>query len=1328
MPPNTRSASVAKRLAKAAREDLEAHAHQHSRGHAITLILRDKEHSEVKHLAGLAGALERSERLVIEAGPGTGKSTTLLQLGYEILSADNAIAALVPLSVWSPRSEGLLQYLPHVGAYRGFSPQHFMLLAHYGKLVLLLDGWNEVAVGARLKCMSEVESLLRQYPLLGIAVTSRSRQSVPFKGRTITVDALSEEQQTAIARELRGSEGEQLLDRAWRTPGVRDLVTVPLYLAALLADRAGGAFPTTKDEILRDFIALHESLPVRALALRLKVGRFHRNYLRGLAIDGVRKGATGSTAVEARKIVAGVAERLLHEHQITQLPDPDEVLDALADHHLLIRSDDGGDGTVEFKHQQIQEWLASGEVARLMLAAFRGDANAQQILRVEIIDRPPWEEAILFACEHLSRRDDEGRKAVSSVVVQTLSIDPILAADIIYRSTEGVWQLAKDAVVAMVNRWHAPGRVDRAARFMVTSGRAEFAEPVWRLINNKDRNVCLSALRAARRFRPSVLGPGSDEHLAALDADKRSTVTSEVILNGGTEGIEFVVSYSAKEADEEVQTEIIEALLFRRATRHALELLNKAPQSVWEKLSERRYTASEMGDEGAARRLKELREGRREADADKAVEISALLREEFNTESLERIETAIASPELDFKVDRADAALREALRVVPKAVAAGLATRIVAGLTLPFRCYELLDCLAPSDQGPLVDLVLDRKTDPERVTAAARGVGVKTVSLLIAELLAQAAGLDRSSSQEARDEFNKLEGVIGSTRGDAFVAGLLTHANTEDLRRIEILAELFSGHGHDFEGGQVVAGAKDLAAFKQRLIEWSETVLADPASTRKQYGEVAKAVSRLRVPELVAPLRRLLIDDLRRWKLAKEQAREARARKQLGPADANHSYVFQYGAAFAAIGTDTVAEVMQEMLSDPDFGLEAARVLRLLWRAKSGQPQERPGVFGTTWPNYSYVSVARANRQQAKEASTPLAVPIFAEIGSLCRGHDEKEHARALDLAVVALDMPHTSQEHVLQALMNLPVPLTRKRRLMISRTLAGEIIEADTVFAGYQAFLEEAKLKPWLLDEKQYDLPEWLELLAFSDRPMRVVEAIDLLEPAYRRQPWMHRRLVAALGHATNTGVEVLLALAGKDEGFLDMREWSSALFNLGSEKAIIGLLDTVVEKGRPHGNDGVDQYQLSRDLAKAATEQPRLRHLLSERYDKATRHRAIRILEGALSEFPDEETVLTIVKRYISMKRRFDGDLCRVLDHVISTRIPSERWQGAVETQSVPIANLRRCLFGLIDEKDAGDLVRSCLTYVDEQRDENGRPDGEPRHPDIAAGKPWPVVDVTA
>jgi hypothetical protein len=121
-------------------------------------------------------------------------------------------------------------------------------------------------------------------------------------------------------------------------------------------------------------------------------------------------------------------------------------------------------------------------------------------LRVDILDQPAWEETILFACERASRDDQAGVAAVAAAIATALPIDPILAAEMIYRAAEDVWTRVPDHVLVFVGRWHAPGVADRAVRFMITSGRPEFAEQVWPLVENPDSQVHLTAMRAARRF------------------------------------------------------------------------------------------------------------------------------------------------------------------------------------------------------------------------------------------------------------------------------------------------------------------------------------------------------------------------------------------------------------------------------------------------------------------------------------------------------------------------------------------------------------------------------------------------------------------------------------------------------------------------------------------------------------------------------------------------------------------------------------------------------------------------------------------------------------
>src|SRR3546814_18896129 len=76
----------------------------------------------------------------------------------------------------------------------------------------------------------------------------------------------------------------------------------------------------------------------------------------------------------------------------------------------------------------------------------------------------------------------------------------------IFRATDEVWAPIGTEMRSLAEQWHAPGKVDRAVRFMIASGRPEFADLLWPLISHANTQVHLPALRAAKRFRPSVLG------------------------------------------------------------------------------------------------------------------------------------------------------------------------------------------------------------------------------------------------------------------------------------------------------------------------------------------------------------------------------------------------------------------------------------------------------------------------------------------------------------------------------------------------------------------------------------------------------------------------------------------------------------------------------------------------------------------------------------------------------------------------------------------------------------------------------------------------------
>ena len=591
------------RLRKAATSDLDRFkATPEWPSHAIALNLRlNGSDAPAINVSQCAAGIAATGELSIVAPPGTGKSTTLVQLTEAILALDGKVALFVPLNEWSCQASGVLVYLTHRAAFQDVREQDLMLLAAHGRLALALDAWNELDPVSRNRAITEVLRLRRDFPLLELAISTRRQAlDLPISGPTIEIQPLSEDQQIEIAHAA-GAKGEALLDQAWRVPGLRELVSIPLYLHALLHRAPDGAMPTTKEEILRIFVDEHERSPENADVLDARLHGLHGEILCALSVEATTSANTAISERRARKVISEAVSRLKGEGQITEQPQPKDVLDLLVDHHTLVRS--GDKGGVSFQHQQIQEWYASFEVDKLLLAAAAGDSDAATYLRVKVLDLPMWEEAILFSCERLSRADQRSVEAVATAILDSLSIDPMLTAKMIYRSSPAAWEVIKDRVIAYGSRWHTKGKVDRAVRFMIATGKAEFASLIWPLVANPDNQVYLAALRAAERFRPTVLGDDARKKLTELPDEIREHVLGEIASQSGMDGMELAVEVAKTDLNPQVQFAVVEALQFRRGDRLVKKLLKTATPTVWSLLAKKGY-AGEIADPEAAARLR----------------------------------------------------------------------------------------------------------------------------------------------------------------------------------------------------------------------------------------------------------------------------------------------------------------------------------------------------------------------------------------------------------------------------------------------------------------------------------------------------------------------------------------------------------------------------------------------------------------------------------------------------------------------------------------------------------------------------------------------------
>ncbi|MFZ0826932.1 MAG: hypothetical protein WAO02_05880 [Verrucomicrobiia bacterium] len=1310
--------AVTERMRKAAQTDLAAFRETRTWPQNVielNLALNVKGKRDSVSLAGIANAIGVFSTLSLVSPPGTGKSTTLVQLASQIVDGGSAVPTLLPLGEWSGSGEDFFAFFTRRNSFRSFRHQHFQQMAFYGRLVLLIDGWNEVDATTRVQAIRQLEALRRDFPLLSIVIGTR-RQAVVTPGEIVDIDLLNEDQQLEIARKFPGGSKEAVLDRAWRTPGIRELISIPLYLNALLDSTQDGSFPQTKEEVLRAFVARHEAAPDKAEILRKELIGCHNDMLIGLAIAANKLDSATISDEIARLAVSEVGERLRSGGQISACPQPSMILDILVDTHALVRSEIG---SVSFQHQQFQEWYASFKVEGLILKAAQNDAEAIRVLRAEILNWFGWEESVLFACERLSRKNTAGAQAVGSAILMTLGIDPMLTAEMIYRSDERVWTQVKDQIIAFAIRWHNAGRVDRGLRFMMTTGRPEFAPQIWSFVATPDDQVYLNALRKPNRFRPSVLGADTVKHLSELPDNIRGDIVAAIVHESGFDGLELGAQIAKTDSNAEVVVKIIHALEFRRADRHIHQILEIAPDAVWEKLAIAGFPIP-LTEPSHKERMAKLRAAQNAKEADPIRSIIRLADHlPHSNEIGERIATMIEAEQFAAKSEHASYAVKRAFGSYPDHTRAALLHRIQAGLPVPHGTDEFLEDIPVVDDGPLAAAALDKTTPHATARFAFTIVGPNTVGRLIDELLiahdeVQAKG--RQLDEATRKEYWRLMEAISATRQMPFVEALLKRAKSDEPQHIRLMAELLSRHGKG-ESNMLSLPSDALDSLAGIIDLWISVLLTSPKANRHQMADVVQAVERLPQPQFVGGLHKMLERDLADWARAREEFKKSRPAGPIPP-DVTHSWTLQYRRAFAAIGGAEVVALMKSYLSDLRFGIDAAIVLSVIWNRKNGPVKERRwGV----WHDFSDVKANRLARQDSQNplASCDSAEAIFAVARDLgTQSSDTATQRHAIQLATAGLRMPHGSKRADIDVLMALQLPFAAKRELLTAAVEAGEIVKANDLISGTNELLEAAKKETWRLDKNRGELMGWVELFPFCDRPAAVAEVLNTI-PEQNRQPWDLDRLFIALADSPpNDALQILKALAERDKRILDNYRWTATVFDLGTEAAA-GLIIDLICGGAVPGRHGFSEKR----LAELAKQYPRIRAELLRRYASLPLGQPHSLLGTVLREIADADIVLAFVRDYARHKKPFDGNLAYSIHETAVGKRPVADWPNAYNEFSVPLTALRKTLFEMtLANNGESALAEACLNKIEELRDEHGRINDEPRHPDINSGRSWP------
>lgn len=1309
------------RLREAARKDLSVFRNT-SRWprSAVALTLRVDGIEQLATTLALATAARTLENLILIAGPGMGKTTTLLQIAEGALVGDAGIPIFVSLGDWATERRPLVESILMRPAFASISEAELRGLVSGGDVVLLLDGWNEINGDTRDRARVEIERLKAQLPALSVVVSTRQQSlDVPFAGKRVELLALSETQQLEIARTVTGKPGAAMLDRALRTPGVRDLVSVPLYLNALLALPAGDPFPKTREEVLRRFVAAHEAYPGHAAQLRTMTRGFQQEYLDALALSAMQAANTSIPDRDARRAISTTSVALIGAGQMAMQPEPVEVLDVLVDSHVLVRA--GDTPGVAFQHQQFQEWFASHDVERRMFAA-ASDHQIRRQLQVEVLDKLAWEEAILFAVERMSREIKESQVACALAIVAAFDVDPMLAAEMIHRSTDVVWHMIAAQIADRIDRWHTQGKSDRGQRFMMNSGRPEFIDRLWPLIANEDDQVSLTALRNCRRFRPSILGNNPEARICALAPKVREMLLSEMVMHGGIEGIELATAIARADPDPSVQSEVAEALHFRLAYRHLAELLRGAPDAVLDRFVQHEYDLDGHEDDVVDARLGAARSRAASSATAPLDHLRRLALSQPDQDRAGEVTALVAKIEIENGRDVASQPIYRLQELYPAAVAAGVLERVRAGRTLFYGADDMLAAsgLALEDDNLLAIALADTDHD-QRAEAAASVLGPFAVGRLVDALRkTDAAASDRSRryDKSTNDRRQVLLSRIDHVPAASLLDAVQARSDAADADAMGLFARLLSCRFDDHGRRARVFSAESLDAIRDLASNWGERMFAMDDVPRHDMATIARLIGRVPNVRLLPTLQRMLDHNLERYAAAHAAAAAANWRPGPDTDQARSPETHQYLHAFLALDAQETRALMRGYLTDPHFGELAVQVIVGQWVAKNEPPPE--GRF-SGGPDFSHVGARRAAWLTDPAATSEDADEIFRLVEALiANGVAEEQRQLGVRLATVATRLPHGDRTALFAKVLEI-APRRARATLTLNRVLSGEAVPTQVVVDGIRITLEAAQNEPWILmNSDAWELREWLQLLPFTDDPSQIVGIIRSIPPQHRPAARL-QGLVSACATSPSPGSnDALFELAALEPELYADYAWRSALLQMEDASTFVRLVALVADS--VVGTGGHDDWSWARDLGKGLERFPEVRRDVYARLRDEVEVSGLSLLASAVVKAPDEDGLLLLVELEQRLKRDLVG--YHSVELAVTERVPLDGTWGAHEIIPVAARSLRKRLLAMTRDGGPDDRAARALTLIDGIRGEHGPAHLEPRHPDLASGKPWPIL----
>ena len=1260
----------------------------------------------------LAGRVRGGGRILLRGAAGAGKTCTLLQLG-ETLANDEWSTVPVYLSGadWALDARDLKTY---AGEELSLTGDEWTALHENGRLVVILNGWNEIPTAWAANAESYLRELARRWPQATLVVSTRdgNEDAPPFRpDHVLHVSELDDGQRETIIRAAGIPDSDGLL-LAIRTEPELDIITrTPLFLStAISAVHRGGAPPSSRYALLRG--AIHDAeTGEHRVPLRQVCSGQHRRYLEAVAELLTQRGTTRLTRDDGLAAIGRCSAELVQESLVGSAPNAAEVLRALCDHHLL--SSSGLEApTVGFHHPLFQEWFGAERLHRSVKCAM---GAGQGILQREVFNSVAWEGSFELLMERC--RETQETSLAVAVATSMIPFDLAFAARLAGIAGDDAWDevhSAFESALARLQGESAPRAQRYALSVILSSGRPEFADTLWPMVESDDDQVRFKAYDRLSGADLLVLGRDWPSRLRAMPEGRRGEFAENLALRSGASATTLQVSRALEgEPSPFVRSAMLHALAFHGMDDLVVRWVEESPPE----LITVRHFGEMLGWMGRRLTLCILPWLRRHLhlidnpDVRRPVLVSLALT--GDQDSLATLKAELTEhPEI-----ATERLLRALSRLDAVWIRQWTMERLASGDSVTHLGEIAFETASGEQITKMVEAALAlraNRLDTGLLLACARVRPMEVASALARDWVKRMRSRKDGSEDELPDDsrVRDIEYVFRNLDLATRLLAILSLPDPTHPKEVRLYINLL-GRSSRVEVEKLDATRRD--TLRKVILGWNALLQSWPDDRRALRPHLAAELSSVGEPQDV--------DMVHDWLLADHQeylervAREGHRRNTV-------SYAHLLVQALAEFRSDRAGELLVALLADPEYFAYAAEGLAALLRP------ERPFDFTHRQRRTEAMDLRRTGHRRSVQA-TRYGSEIAAALSGYLRNRDPEKPVPPFDHQLCAGaralgQLDHLEAVPSILEIAAFPWSDSCAVDALLDLVYNGRALDSALVLPALQPLLERHLERKWFNEQEWWLIVRYLTVLLFCDDPSGGIALCTRLIERDRAS-YRVRDILDRMGDADFPSVTAALAdmLRRQD---LEPESRADVIVALGrhtSREATAALTDYIRNfEVSDNRQDWDTQRALVKSLTAGAQRDAGIRRSLVARAQLAASHVERSVLSGVFAQVEDPDVKLGACYLLDDRDKEVPYELYEVFEGAFSRKQPAGGG-GAYTLVPRSCNPVRGALFTLLSDPRRRESARSILYSVEISRAEEGRPDDEPRHPAVhlltAASEYW-------